>query len=321
MKGMILAAGLGTRMGPVTQYLAKPAIPFLGTPLIEHSIGVMRAGGITDIVINIHHLPETLTSLLGDGSRLGVKLEYSLENPLLGSGGGVGKVKDFFAGEPFALLNSDILLDLDLGEIIKEHEKSGADSTMVLRPDPDDQYSKVIVDETGRVRKIEGYPETSDFYGGKGYMFCGLHIAGPAWFEFAPESGPYETFPDVYSPMLVAGRKINSYISSGRWVDVGTAPRFIDATKDELVRSIIPSKATIGEGTEITASVLTKATTVGSSASLDGVICLAEASIGDNCQIKDSILCPEAVIPAGTVGSNMIFHEETATKISDIMRL
>lgn len=96
MKGMILAAGFGSRMGPISDYIAKPAVPFLGVPMIEHSIGVLRSAGIEDIIINLHHKPETITEILGDGSRLNVNISYSYEDPLLGSGGGDWQGPRFF---------------------------------------------------------------------------------------------------------------------------------------------------------------------------------------------------------------------------------
>ena len=134
MKGMILAAGYGTRMGPISSYLAKPAIPFLGVPMIEHSIGVLRSGGIKDIIINIHHQPDSLINLLGSGSRLGVKIEYSFEEPILASGGGIGNVRNFFDEETFVVVNSDIIVDVDLNSMIEAHKAEDVAATLGTLP-------------------------------------------------------------------------------------------------------------------------------------------------------------------------------------------
>jgi NDP-sugar pyrophosphorylase family protein len=318
MKGMVLAAGFGTRMGPITQYLAKPAIPFLGVPMIEHSIGVLRSGGIEDIIINLHHLPETLTELLGDGSKLGVNISYSFEDPILGSGGGIGKARDFLGKDTFIVLNSDIMIECDLSKIIAEHKASEADATLLLNPDPKEQYGKVLVDETGRIRKIEGYPESVDFHGGSRYMFAGLHVIEPVWFDFTPEKPAYESFPEVYGPMIAAGKHINSSILDGRWLDLGTARRLLDVTIEELIGNLIPNKGVVDPSAEITKSILTTSSQVGPDCELEVVICLGQAQIDRDCRLKNCIVCPGATIARGTVAEDVIFYEDKQIAISQV---
>jgi mannose-1-phosphate guanylyltransferase len=319
MKGMILAAGYGTRMGPISRYLAKPAVPFLGVPMIEHSIGVLRSGGIKEIVINVHHMPETITELLGDGSRLGVAIEYSYEDPILGSGGGIGKVRDFFEGKTFVVFNSDVMIDLDLNDVIDAHKGSDADATLLLRPDPTGSYGKVVVDETGRIRKIEGNPQRIDFYGGTDYMFAGLHVIEPIWFDYAPEDRDiYESFPDVYGPMLEDGRKINSFVHENRWIDLGSASRLLDATIDGLVGNLVPNPCRVPKSTDLKNSVLTGQTKVGEDCTLRGIVCLGPAVIGNGCNINHSILCPGAEIPEGTEAEHVVFYEQTSTPLNEL---
>lgn len=318
MKGMILAAGYGTRMGPISRYLAKPAVPFLGVPMIEHSIGVLRAGGIRNIVINIHHLPETLQSLLGDGSRFGVHLTWSVEDPILGSGGGIGKVREFFGNETFVVLNSDVLIDIDLAAVIESHRAAEAAATLLLRPDPTGEYGSVLVDDSNRVRKIEGNPQETEFTGGRSFMFAGLHVIEPRWFAYAPERPVFESFPDVYGPMIAAGEPINAFVYNGRWVDLGSARRLLRATLNELPGSIIPTAARIGAGAEIRNSVLTAATVVGNKCLLDGVIALAAAQIGDGCRLTNCILCPGASVAPGTRAEEMIFYVSESMPLKEV---
>jgi NDP-sugar pyrophosphorylase family protein len=318
MKGMILAAGYGTRMGPISRYLAKPAVPFLGVPMIEHSIGVLRAGGVRDIVINLHHLPESLQNLLGDGSRFGVKITWSTEDPILGSGGGIGKVRQFFANETFVVLNSDVLIDIDLAQVIESHRQANAAATLLLRPDPAGDYGTVLVDDDLRVRKIEGNPQEVEFSGGQSYMFAGLHVIEPRWFAYTPNRPAYESFPDVYGPMIAAGEHIHAHVYSGRWVDLGSARRLLRATLNELPGNMIPTAAKIGAGTEIHGSVLTANTTVGNKCALDGVIALAAATIGDGCRLTNCILCPGAVVAPGTRAEEMIFYVSESMPLKEV---
>lgn len=315
---MILAAGYGTRMGPISRYLAKPAVPFFGVPMIEHSIGVLRSGGITEIVINLHHLPQSIVDLVGDGKRFGVSVTYSYEDPLLGSGGGIGKVQEFLGRDTFIALNSDVLIDIDLGEVIEAHRQNSSVATLLLRPDNSGMYGKVIVDEEGRVVQIEGYPDNKNNSSGRQYMFAGLHVIEPHWFDFIPDREVYESFPDVYGPMLRAGEKINSFIFDGRWIDLGSARRLLAATLDNLVGNIIPNLSKIGKKSLIRHSVLSLDTIIGEDCIVEGVICLGKAEIGENCRITNSILCPGAEIPAATDAENKIFYEGESISLNEL---
>lgn len=318
MKGMILAAGLGTRMGPISDYIAKPAVPFLGVPMIEHSIGVLRSGGIEEIIINLHHKPETIKEILGDGSHLGVSISYSHEDPLLGSGGGIGKVRDFFEDEAFAVLNSDIILDIDISDVVEAHQKAESGATLVLRPDPEERYGKVLVDETGRVRKIEGHPKRLDFHGGKSYMFAGLHIIEPVWFDYTPERDVYESFSDVYAPMMLDGHAVSSFVMDGRWIDIGSAKRFLEASLDQLIGNIIPNKCKPGENSIIVNSILTDGVKIGENCKLNSVIFIGDAEIGAGCDLEECIVCPGARVKEGSNGNRRVYYEETSKPLSDI---
>jgi len=315
---LILAAGYGSRMGPISEYIAKPAVPFMGVPMIEHSIGVLRSAGITEIAINLHHKPDSIISILGDGSRLGVEITYSHEEELLGSGGGIGKLQEFFDCEPFAVLNSDIIIDIDLQDVIDAHNDNEAAATMVLRTDPEHRYGSVKVDEVGRIRKIESYPKQLDFRGGKEYMFAGVHIIEPVWFDYTPDREAFESFPDVYGPMILDGKHVESFIMDGRWIDIGSAKRFLEASLDQMIGNIIPNKSRQGEGCTLHNSLLTSDVTIGDNSRLDSVIFLGAASVGSDCQLNESIVCPGAQIANGTTAERRVFYEDTSVSIRDI---
>jgi mannose-1-phosphate guanylyltransferase len=318
VKGMVLAAGLGTRMGPISDFVAKPAVPFMGVPMIEHSIGVLRSGGIEEIIINVHHLPETIKDLLGDGSQLDVKISYSYEETLLGSGGGIGKARSFFEDEPFVVINSDIIVDVDLKKVIESHLKSEASATLVLREDPEERYGKVLVDETGRIRKIEGHPKRLDFHGGQAYMFAGVHVIEPVWFDYAPDRAIYESFPDVYAPMMLDNNAVNAYIYDGRWIDIGSAKRFLESSLDQLIGNILPNKLHQECDCTIRNSILSEETVIGKGVTLEGVIFIGAASVGEESSLTECIVCPGAEIPPKTEARRRVFFNDSSVALSDI---
>jgi NDP-sugar pyrophosphorylase family protein len=143
-------------------------------------------------------------------------------------------------------------------------------------------------------------------------------VIEPIWFDYAPDMPAYESFPDVYSPMILAGRKIQSSVYGERWIDLGSARLLLKATIDNLVGNIIPNTCLIGKNARVTLSVLTGQTKIGDRCSLNGVLSLGPAIVRDDCELSECILCPGAEITAGTKAKGMIFHETTATAISDV---
>jgi len=293
---MILAAGLGTRMGPISRHLAKPAVPFLGKPMIEHSVNLLRSAGIDEIIVNLHHLPETVRSVLGDGSRLGVSISYSFEDPILGTGGGIGKVRQFFDGSRFTVLNSDVVLETRLDGLYRLHAECSAAATLLLRENPDGRYGNVWIDEEGRVRSIEGVPEGAETSGCRTLMFAGLHVIEPRWFDYAPQEGAFDSIRDVYGPMLAAGERIYGFQMSGSWIDLGSARRLLEATEQYAGENVIPSGAVVPPDCEISKSVLSAGTVLGPEARLRLVLCLGRAQIGAGAKLGNCILCPGAEV-------------------------
>lgn len=174
-KGMILAAGLGTRLHPITHKIPKPLVPVLNLPNILYSIDLLARAGIREIVVNAHHLADRLMKHLGDGTRWGVHLTYSREEILLGTGGGVKKAESFFGGEPFVLTNSDFITDADLTPWTTSFPQSGSLATMVLLDDPKltAHYSRVGIDEAGRLCSLPSHTTRPPSRAG---LFTGIHF-------------------------------------------------------------------------------------------------------------------------------------------------
>jgi mannose-1-phosphate guanylyltransferase len=239
---MLLCAGLGTRLRPLTDWLPKPAAPVCGLPLVHYALARMRACGIRRAVVNTHHLPQAMALAARAASeRLGVQLAISHEPVIAGTGGALREAKRLLAdASAIVLWNGDILFDVDLGQVLEAHLSSAALATMVLMPMPAGaRYAAVEVDAEGAVRRIAGRFGP----GGEGLTplhFTGVHLLSPAVLD-AIAAAPFECDINrhVYPP-LMDGR-VRALRASGYWNDLGTAQRYLEANLDVL-RGRVPLK-------------------------------------------------------------------------------
>jgi|SRR5579885_576734 len=231
MKAMVLAAGLGTRLRPLTDRLPKPLLPVAGRPLIVWTLLLLRRHGIREVVVNLHHLGHLIEKELGDGSALGLRLHYSREPVLLGTGGGLKKAEPFFEGEPVLVLNGDTLIEVDLGAVLRRHAERNALATMVLRADPDvERWGVVEVDGRGQVVRINGRglaePGPTERL-----MFAGVHVLHPRLLRDLP-AGRESSIIDAYVGAIRTGEPVASYRMEGYWSDIGTPGRYEQACRD-----------------------------------------------------------------------------------------
>jgi NDP-sugar pyrophosphorylase family protein len=231
MKAMILAAGLGTRLRPLTDNLPKPLLPIQERPLIEYTLLLLRKYGLTDIVVNLHYQGEKIVRALGDGSRLGLNIRYSEEPRILGTAGGIKKVESFLSEEPFLVINSDILVEIDLGRVIEFHRREKPAATLVLREDPDvDMWGAIGLDSHNRIRQFLGKPD----WRGEPLlkrMFTGIHVMDPRVLNYIPDQG-FATIIEAYVNMLGKGESLAGYIHEGYWIDTGTPERYRKVQED-----------------------------------------------------------------------------------------
>lgn len=231
MKAMILAAGLGTRLRPLTDTLPKPLLPIAGRPLIVWNLLLLKQHGIADVVINLHHLGHLIERELGDGTRYGLHVTYSHEPVILGTGGGLKQAERFLGGEPFLVLNGDTLLDVDLAALIKRHWQGQPVATMVLREDPEAvRWGLVEMDQTQRVLRITGRG-LSPAASALPRMFAGVHIMHPGLLRDVP-AGRESSIIDAYVRVIESGGTVLGYTMSGYWSDVGTPERYAQAQRD-----------------------------------------------------------------------------------------
>jgi NDP-sugar pyrophosphorylase family protein len=234
MKAMVLAAGQGTRLRPLTDNLPKALVPVGGRPMIEYPLLLLRHYGIREIIINLHQFGDQIENYLGDGSKLGVEITYSDEPELLDTGGGLLKAKPFLRDSTFIVINTDALIDLNLAEAIAFHKNMSAATTLVLRPDENaDQYGSMDVDESGKIcRFLQSKAPIGPSGAIRKLMFTGVQILEPKVFDYMNASGArqkFSTTKETYPKMLLAGEALYGFCFEGFWQDLGTSERIKNA--------------------------------------------------------------------------------------------
>ena len=316
MKAMILAAGFGTRLKPLTNKLPKPLFPVLNRPILEHAINFLSTHGIKEIAINLHHKSEKIIDYFGDGKDFRVNLHFSKEENILGTAGGIKKLQSFFKNETFLVINSDILADVNLNNVLKFHKEKNSKLTLVVRQDPNaEKYDSIQRIDEGRIvhflgRSIKNSEPTTKV------MFTGIQIMEPEIFSRIPENKFCGTVEDVFPGMIQDELPVYSFLHKGYWIDMGTSETYIQAQMDALdgkiPLKISPSKSPegplvvppvhIGKGCEISQDAQVGPYTV----------------MGDGCRIrsgavvKNSILWAEVTVDRGLTVKNSILGEGVA---------
>jgi mannose-1-phosphate guanylyltransferase len=243
MKAMVFAAGQGERLRPLTDKIPKALVAVAGRPMIEYPLLLLRHYGIREVIINLHHLGEQIEAYLSDGAKLGLEIIYSKEQELLDTGGGLLKAKPFLEDGTFIVINTDVVIDLPLADLIDFHRAKTATATLALRPDElADQYGSIDIDTEGRIDRFLRAKRPSASVGPRTkLMFTGVQVLEPKIFEYMPSDGSFAKFgttKDTYPKMLLAGEALYGYRFDGSWQDVGTVER-IKQVEDRLAKGNI----------------------------------------------------------------------------------
>jgi NDP-sugar pyrophosphorylase family protein len=293
---MILAAGRGERMRPLSLLRAKPALPVVNRPLLDHTLELLARNGVREVLVNLHHLPQTVRRALSPAP--GQSVRYCLERRLLGTGGGPRRVVDLLGDAPFLLVNGDVVFDFDLAGLVRRHLRSGAEATLALRPNPDPRrYGPVMTDPRGRVVSLPGSPRRA----GRISLFAGVHVLHPRLLrELRP--GASDMVRDLYASLLRDGRRVQGVRVAGRWWDFGTPRLYLESQgamlrlpayrrqavhpsarihpSARVARSVLGEDVSVGEGAEVVGSVVWAGTRIGRGASVRGAI-LAGGVLGN----------------------------------------
>lgn len=280
MKAMILSAGLGTRLRPLTLERAKPAIPLLEKPLVARLITKLLRDDITAFRLNLHHLPHTIETIFQSTEWGDLPVSFSYESQILGTAGGLKANESYFHRETFLMVNGDIVMDFPLKEALAFHKENKALATLILYPQSAPyRYSPIKIDEHGRLRNFKGAcpggklrPET--------YVFTGVHILEPDIFSLIPPGVPWEINDQVYPQALNAGEKVLGFPVEGYWSDLGNPSRYLATQRELLMREGTTPSTSISAGAEVSPD-----SSIGPFVSI-GDACVVEAGAG----IENSIL-------------------------------
>ncbi|MBA3300941.1 MAG: NDP-sugar synthase [Thermoleophilaceae bacterium] len=227
MKAMVLAAGLGTRLKPITLEFPKPMVPVLDRPVMAHIVGLLALQGFDEVISNLHYYPDTIRSYFGD------RITYRFEEELLGTAGGVRNVRDFFGEEPVVVISGDALTDLDLRKLLKRQESAGGIGTLTVKKVADTrEYGVVIHDADGRVQGFQEKPAPAEALSDLGN--CGIYCFSSEIFDYFPDSDPVDWAADVFPALLENDVPFHIHEIDEYWNDVGSLSELRDGTWDVL---------------------------------------------------------------------------------------
>jgi mannose-1-phosphate guanylyltransferase len=324
MRAMILAAGLGTRLRPITYGMPKPMVPVLNRPVMEHTARLLARHGFDQAIANLHWFPELIEGHFGDGSAFGIELSYRREERLLGTAGGVRNAADYL-GDSFLVIAGDALTDIDFKAMRGFHESHDGVATVATKRVPDtDQYGVVIAGEDGRIQGFQEKPDPAEALSDLANT-C-IYMLRPEVFDFFPEPGTSKAAGpddpagfadwamDVFPALLEADIPFYSHEIDAYWNDIGNLDELRQGNLDALhgAVEVEPGAAEVAEGVraassldgaEVTAPVLVgESVEIGADVRIEGPTIVGDGCrIGDGAIIRDSILLEGTDLPPATI--------------------
>ena len=287
LRALVLAAGYGTRLRPLTDELPKPLLPVLGRPLLLRTLDALADAGCEAVAINLHHLVDAIPAAVG-GEHRGMRIIYSREEPILGTGGAFVPLRESLAPCKTALLvNGDSLCAWPLAELLARHRRRGALVTLLLagRPDPRPFGGGIGIDRNGRVRAIRQEPRFGAV--ARRHVYAGAYAIETELLARLPE-GSSDSMRQLFEPLLAKGGRIDALVTWKPWHDLGTPRRYLDAMLELGFRAGDGASAWQGDGAQ-----------VASDAELRRVVVERDARIGAGAVVADSLLLPRAAVGAG----------------------
>ena len=294
---MILAAGFGKRLQPLTRILPKPMFPVLGRPLLSHTFDLLRSANISEVAVNIHHLPDSIINYFEKEKPPHLNLHFSREERILGTAGGIKKMQGFLEDGSFILINSDIITDIALNQVIDFHKKNNSKLTLVVRQDiSPEQYDSIEICEDGRIVHFVGASSKNIPEKTTRVMFTGIQIMEPEIFERIPAGQFCGTTEDIFPQMVQDGIPIYGYIYDGYWKDMGSRESYLQVNADALDEKVFLKGIFQNE--------------------LNGPFIIPPVLVGHNCHIAENskigphtVIGPNCKIKNGAVIENSILWE------------
>jgi mannose-1-phosphate guanylyltransferase len=323
MRAMLLAAGLGTRLRPLTYEITKPMVPVLDRPVMEHILDLLERHGMNEVIANLHYFPESIREYFGD------RLEYRVEEELLGTAGGVRACRAFFGDDAFLVISGDALTDIDLGALAARHRSAGGIATLAVKQVPDTrEYGVVLHDRDGRITGFQEKPEPEEALSNLGN--CGIYVFDPAIFDYFPERPFVDWAKDVFPVLLENDVPFHIHEVDEYWNDVGSLGELRQGTFDALQGRlhlevegeevspgvVVAGPSPLREDTEIEGPAwIGRHVRIGARVRLMGPLVLGDgAVVGDRVQLRESILfpgteiAPEAILIGAIAGHGGILQ-------------
>ncbi len=282
---MILAAGLGTRLRPLTFEIPKPVVPVLGRPLCSYAMEFLHAHGAEAFVLNLHHEPEAVRRRVDAWAAGRFPVVYSIEPEILGTGGGIRNAREFLRGDTFLAANSDAVVRFPLAEAVSRHRETGALATLVLFPDPAKRYTPVRVREDGRIGGF-GIDAPAGAFDG---FFTGYQIAEPELLSRIPSGTPSCIVRDTYAPLIAQGAPVFAFMTSGPFLDFGTPADYLAGVIALLDYRKESGSVYVGPGAAVDPGAV-----VGPDAAIE-----AGAAVGARAVVRRAVVWPGAVVAPG----------------------
>jgi NDP-sugar pyrophosphorylase family protein len=303
---MILGAGIGSRLDPLTRSLPKPLVPVVGTPVMGHLIRLLKKHGVTDIMVNVQYLGQKIIETLGDGSAYGVPIHYSREDKLWGDAGGVKRVESFFrdggGDDTFLVIGGDDLTDTDISRIVRGHKESGAVATLGVTPVEDpSEYGIVVQDEKGFITRFQEKPKRGEAF--SNLANTGIYVFNTRVFEYIPAETFFGFGNNVFPALMEKAEPMFAVPSDAYWKDVGNLAIYRQAQRDCIDGAVqvelsagarIENQCVICAGAQVDGEI-SEYTVVG-----------AHAVVESGATVKNSILWDGAVVKSGTYLENCV---------------
>jgi mannose-1-phosphate guanylyltransferase/mannose-1-phosphate guanylyltransferase/phosphomannomutase len=300
MKAMVLAAGLGTRLRPLTFEIPKPMVPVIDRPVMAHIVELCRRQGFDQLIANLHYFPDTIRGYFGDS------IEYRYEEELLGTAGGVRNVRDFFGDDPVIVISGDALTDIDLNKLVERHRSAGGIGTLTVKQVDDTQeYGVVLHDNDGRISGFQEKPHPDEALSNLGN--CGIYCFNPEIFDYFPETDFVDWANDVFPVLLDNDVPFYIHEIQEYWNDVGSLDELRSGTFDALEGNLkidVPENGSpLPDDAEVDGPVwVGQDCQIGSGVRIMGPVVIGDGSkIGNGASLRDSI-----VFPGTTVGDEQI---------------
>jgi mannose-1-phosphate guanylyltransferase len=305
MRAMVLAAGLGTRLRPLTYEITKPMVPVLDRPVMAHILDLLDRHGFEETVANLHWFPDSIREHFGE------RLTYRYEPELLGTAGGVRACADFFGDDSFLVISGDALTDIDLGALAARHREAGGIATLAVKQVPDTrEYGVVLHDREGRITGFQEKPQPEEALSDLGN--CGIYVFTPEIFDYFPERPFADWAQDVFPALLEHDVPFHIHEVHEYWNDVGSLGELrqgtFDALRGELRLEVegeeVAPGVTVAGGrglpadTEVEGPVwIGRDVEIGAGVRLMGPVVLGDgATIGDRAQLRETIVFPGTAV-------------------------